>query len=147
MNPPSAAHSDLSPGTDMASAQADEVEASPASAATRRNRRIWVLALGTTAAIWQLDPALSEMAEMITVIACASNKSLARDAIMKMRGMAGDLRSQIAPLPASALSKVIRRTEAACGAVLDKGVRMKEVQASWDQFVSCIQAWQEPTRR
>lgn len=112
-----------------------------------RSRRIWALALGTTAAIWQLDPALGEMAEMVSVIACAGNKSLAKDAILQMRSKAGELRAQIAPLPASALAKVVRRAEAACGAVLDKGVRVKEVQTSWDHFLSCVQAWQAPTKR
>ena len=28
-------------------------------------------------------------------------------------------------------------------AVLDKGVRMKEVQASWDQFLTCVRALQD----
>lgn len=114
---------------------------------TRRHRRIWALALGTTAALWQLDPALTEMAEMITLIACASNKSVAKDAIAQMRVKAGQLRTRIEPLQASALTKVVRRAEAACGAVLDKGVRVREVQASWDHFMACVGARQESGRR
>lgn len=114
---------------------------------TRRHRRIWALALGTTAAIWQLDPALTEMAEMVTLIACAGNKSMAKDAIMQLRTKAGQLRNSIEPLQASALTKVVRRAEAACGAVLDKGVRVKEVQASWDHFMACVRARQESGRR
>lgn len=102
-----------------------------------RKPRIWALALGT-AAIWHIDPAIAEMAEMVAVIACTGNKSLAKDAITKMRTTADSLRSRIAPLPASALTKVVRRAEAACGAVLDKGVRVREVEASWDSFVACI---------
>lgn len=118
----------------------------PVSATAVRNRRLWVLALGT-AAVWQMDPALGEMAEMIGLIACASNKTLARDAIGQMRQKAEGLRAQIAPLQASALSKVVRRAEAACGAVLDKGIRVKEVQASWDHFMACVRALQETGRR
>ena len=100
-----------------------------------RQRRIWAVALGT-AAVWGLDPALGEMAEMVAAIACTNNKSLAKDAIAQMRSKAGSLRTQIAPLPAGALSKVVRRAEAACGAVLDKGIRMREVEASWNFFIA-----------
>lgn len=113
-----------------------------AAAPPARNKRLWALALGT-AAVWHLDPALGEMAEMIGMIACAGNKTLAKDAITELRSKADSLRAQIPPLPASALSKVVRRAEAACGAVLDKGVRMKEVQASWDQFLTCVRALQD----
>lgn len=98
---------------------------------------MWVLALGTAAA-WSLDPALVEMAELIGLTTCAGNKSLAKDAIAQMRMRASSLRMQIAPLPASALAKVVRRAEAACGAVLDKGLRVSEVQTSWDHFVVCL---------
>ncbi len=107
-----------------------------------RNKRLWALALGT-AAVWHLDPTLGEMAEMIGMIACAGNKTMAKDAITELRSKADSLRAQIPPLPASALSKVVRRAEAACGAVLDKGVRVKEVQASWDQFLTCVRALQD----
>lgn len=125
-----------------------EAEASPApapqtTASSGRSRRVWALALGT-AAVWQMDPALGEMAEMVAMIACTANKSLAKDAIFEMRAKADTLRAQIAPLPASALSKVIRRAEAACGAVLDKGVRVKEVQTSWDMFLACVRAPRDP---
>ncbi len=107
-----------------------------------RARRLWVLALGT-AAVWHLDPALGEMAEMIGMIACASNKTLARDSIAQMRAKADSLRARIAPLPASALAKVVRRAEAACGAVLDKGVRVQEVQTSWEHFMACLRVRQD----
>jgi len=108
-----------------------------------RQRRIWALALGT-AAVWGLDPALGEMAEMIASIACTNNKSLAKDAISQMRSRACSLRANIAPLPASALAKVVRRAEAACGAVLDKGIRMREVETSWNSFIACVKAPREP---
>jgi hypothetical protein len=107
-----------------------------------RNKRLWVLALGTAAA-WHLDPAFGEMAEMVGMIACAGNKTLAKDAILQMRAKADTLRAQIPPMPGSALTKVVRRAEAACGAVLDKGVRVKEVQASWDHFLACVRALQD----
>ncbi len=102
-------------------------------------KRAWVLALGT-AAVWYLDPMLVEMAELVGGIALSSNKSLAKDAITEMRRKATDLRLQIGPLPASALAKVVRRTEAAGGAVLDKGARLKELQTSWDHFLACLQS-------
>jgi len=102
-----------------------------------RNRRLWALALGTAAA-WHLDPALIELADIIALTACANNKSLARDSIAQMRAKANSLRAQIPPLPASALAKVVRRAEAACGAVLDKGARVHEVQTSWEHFLTCV---------
>jgi hypothetical protein len=102
-----------------------------------RDKRVWALALGS-AAVWYLDPVLAEMAELVGGIACASNKSLVKDAIADMRLKADALRQQVGPLPASALSKVLRRTEAASGAVLDKGARLKELQTSWDDFLACL---------
>ena len=104
-----------------------------------RHKRVWAIALGT-AAVWQIDPALAEMADMVAVIACAGNKSLVGDSIASLRARAQDLRTTIEPLPASALAKVVRRTEAACGAVIDKGARLKELQTSWDHFVACLRA-------
>lgn len=110
-----------------------------AAAGTAQPKRAWALALGT-AAVWYLDPALAEMAEMVGGIALSNNKSMARDAIAEMRRKAAELRPQMAPLPASALAKVVRRTEAAGGAVLDKGARMQELQASWDHFLACLRS-------
>lgn len=107
--------------------------------APTRDKRIWALGLGT-AAVWYLDPALAEMAELVGGIACASNKSQVKEAISNMRLKAGAMRQQVGPLPASALAKVVRRTEAASGAVLDKGARMKELQASWDHFLACLRS-------
>jgi hypothetical protein len=51
--------------------------------------------------------------------------------------------TQIAPLPPSARAKVVRRAEAACGAVLDKGLRVNEVQTSWDHFLVCLRLKQD----
>jgi hypothetical protein len=102
-------------------------------------KRVWALALGT-AAVWYLDPALAEMAELVCGVALSDNKAMARDAIADMRRKATELRPQMAPLPASALAKVVRRTEAAGGAVLDKGARMRELQASWDAFLACLRS-------
>jgi hypothetical protein len=127
---------------DSVPAEAVDAQAETPPAPPARNKRMWALALGT-AAVWHLDPALGEMAEMIGMIACAGNKTMAKDAINEMRSKADSLRAQIPPLPASALLKVVRRAEAACGAVLDKGVRMKEVQTSWDQFLTCVRALQD----
>lgn len=80
------------------------------------------------------------MAEMVGGIACSANKSLAKDAMTEMHRKAAALRQQLAPLPASALAKVVRRTEAASGAVLDKGARMRELQSSWDHFLACLRS-------
>jgi hypothetical protein len=102
-----------------------------------RGKRAWALALGT-AAVWYLEPALAEMAELVGGIACATNKSEIKDAIAQMRRKAAALHGQIDPLPASALAKVVRRTEAASGAVLDKGARIQEVQTSWNHFLNCL---------
>jgi hypothetical protein len=102
-----------------------------------RAQPAWALALGT-AAVWYLEPALAEMAELVGGVALSNNKSLARGAITEMRRKAAGLRGQLAPLPASALAKVVRRSEAAGGAVLNKGARMRELQASWDDFLACL---------
>lgn len=116
----------------------EAAESAPAPAADSP-KRVWALALGT-AAVWYLDPVLVEMAELVGGIALSNNKSLARDAISEMRRKAAELRRQIGPLPASALAKVVRRTEAAGGAVLDKGARVKELQTSWDHFLACLRS-------
>ncbi|WP_139351985.1 hypothetical protein [Polaromonas sp. A23] len=102
-----------------------------------RKKRAWALALGTVA-VWYLEPTLAEMAELVGGIACATNKSEIKDAIAQMRSKAASLHGQIDPLPASALAKVVRRTEAASGAVLDKGARIQEVQSSWEHFLNCL---------
>lgn len=107
--------------------------------APTRDKRMWALTLGT-AAVWYLDPALAEMAQLVGGIACASNKSQIKDAIADMHLKADAMRQQVGPLPASALAKVVRRTEAASGAVLDKGARLKELQASWDLFLACLRS-------
>jgi hypothetical protein len=104
-----------------------------------RQKRAWALVLGT-AAVWYLDPALAEMAELVGGIACSTNKSHVKDAISQMRRKAAALTSQIEPLPAGALAKVVRRTEAAGGAVLDKGARIQEVQTSWEHFLNCLKS-------
>ena len=67
-------------------------------------------------------------------------ESQVKDAIVQMRRKAASLTNQIEPLPASALAKVVRRTEAAGGAVLDKGARIQEVQTSWDHFLNCLKS-------
>ena len=120
------------PATPLEPAPAASPAAGPA-----RQKRVWALALGSAAA-WYLDPALPEMAELVGGIACSANKSLVKDAIAEMRRKAADMRSRIGPLPASALAKVVRRTEAAGGAVLDKGARIHELQTSWDHFLACL---------
>ncbi len=132
----------MNPSNDSDSDPAAPAAGTPGPQAPGRAKRLWVLALGT-AAVWHLDPALGEMAEMIGMIACASNKTLARDSIAQMRAKADSLRARIPPLPASALAKVVRRAEAACGAVLDKGVRVQEVQTSWEHFMACVRVRQD----
>jgi hypothetical protein len=114
----------------MTSPPAPEFQTAAAATDPARQKRVWALVLGT-AAIWYLDPALTEMAELVCGIACSGNKSKVKDTI-------ADLRRQIGPLPASALAKVVRRTEAAGGAVLDKGARIREVQTSWEYFLACL---------
>lgn len=118
---------------------ASPLETADPAPAPGQPKRAWALALGT-AAVWYLDPLLLEMAELVGGIALSNNKSLAKDAITEMRRKATDLRRQIGPLPASALAKVVRRTEAAGGAVLDKGARLKELQTSWDHFLACLRS-------
>jgi hypothetical protein len=108
-----------------------------------RKRRNWSLTLGT-AEVWRQDPAFAELAEMVLRLSGANNKINAKNEIGEMRIKAQALRERVPPLTASALVKVIRRTEAACGAVLDKGARVQELQASWDHFLACLQSKQDP---
>ena len=121
----------------MTSPPAPEFQTAAAGTSPARQKRVWALVLGT-AAVWYLDPALTEMAELVCGVACSGNKSKVKDTIADMRRKAADLRRQIGPLPASALAKVVRRTEAAGGAVLDKGARIREVQTSWEYFLACL---------
>ena len=123
----------------MTSLPAPEFPTAAAATGPARQKRVWALVLGT-AAVWYLDPALTEMAELVCGIACSGNKSKVKDTIADMRRKAADLRRQIGPLPASALAKVVRRTEAAGGAVLDKGARIQELQTSWEHFLACLRS-------
>lgn len=123
----------------MTSPPAPEFQTAAAATDPARQKRVWALVLGT-AAVWYLDPALAEMADLVCGIACSGNKSKVKDAIADMRRKAADLRGQIGLLPASALAKVVRRTEAAGGAVLDKGARIQEVQTSWEHFLACLRS-------
>lgn len=104
-----------------------------------RKRRVWNVTLAA-AEVWEQNPAFKELAKMVLDISRTNNKINSKDAISKMRSKADILRNGMPPLTASALTKVIRRTEAACGAVLDKGARVKEVEASWDHFLACLQS-------
>ena len=123
----------------MTSPPAPEFPTAAAATGPARQKRVWALVLGT-AAVWYLDPALTEMAELVCGIACSGDKSKLKDTIADMRRKAADLRRQIGPLPASALAKVVRRTEAAGGAVLDKGARIQELQTSWEHFLACLRS-------
>jgi len=102
-----------------------------------KEKRSWPLAL-KCGVVWPMEPSLGEIADMIKLIACASNKAATKTAIAQLRANAESLRRQMAPLCASALVKVVRRAEAACGAVLDKGARIKEVETSWNLFMACV---------
>lgn len=102
-----------------------------------KEKRSWPLAL-KCGVVWPMEPSLGEIADMIKLIACASNKAATKSAIAQLRANAESLRKQMAPLCASALIKVVRRAEAACGAVLDKGARIKEVETSWNLFMACV---------
>jgi len=84
------------------------------------------------------------MAELVGGVALSNNKAMARGAIAEMRRKAAQLRRQMAPLPASALAKVVRRSEAAGGAVLNKGARMRELQSSWDDLLACLRSSTPP---
>ena len=106
----------------------------------------WVLALDS-AAVWHLDPALAELARLISQVAGAPHKTAVKQAIRQLRSQAEALRLQIAPLPASALSKLVRRCESASGVVLDKGARFNDVQAAWDHFVVCLRLKDETRRQ
>jgi hypothetical protein len=135
-NPSSSLWSETHAAPDMTLPAESTLETEPA---TDQPKRVWALALGT-AAVWYLDPALGEIAELVGGIALSNNKSQAKEAIVDLRRKASGLRQQIGPLPASALAKVVRRTEAAGGAVLDKGARVKELQTSWDHFLACLRS-------
>jgi hypothetical protein len=112
-------------------------------AAPAQSPRAWALALGT-AAVWYLEPALAEMAELVGGVALSNNKTMARGSITEMRRKAAELRRQLAPRPASALAKVVRRSEAAGGAVLNKRARMRDLQTSWDDFLACLRSSTTP---
>ncbi|MES2977025.1 MAG: hypothetical protein V4731_01255 [Pseudomonadota bacterium] len=124
-----------------------DVPSELAEAASKRSTgRVWVMALAGAAA-WQFDPALSEMAELVTAVACSGNKSVTQNTIAHLRSHAESARVTMAPLQARLLSRLLRRTEAACGAVLDKRARLEEVQAAWTDLLTCLNLKLTPGQR
>jgi hypothetical protein len=98
----------------------------------------WLFALGT-AALLQIDPALIQVADLAAAVAAAGTQSAARSQVAQLRAHARGLNAKLSPMAARALSRVVRRAERASGNVLDKRARLKELQASWDELLACLQ--------
>jgi hypothetical protein len=97
----------------------------------------WIMALGT-GALYHLDPALVELAELAVTVAGASTQAAAREHLVALRTKARDMRRQMHPMAARALSRVVRRAERASGGVVDKRARLKEFQATWHELLACL---------
>ena len=97
----------------------------------------WLFAVGT-AALWQIDPALVELGELACSVAFSSTQGVARESAAQLRGSAQALQKRLAPMGARAVDRVVRRAERASGSVLDKKARLKELQDSWNDLLTCL---------
>lgn len=104
----------------------------------RQSAKAWLLAAGS-AALWQIDPALVELGELACSVAAAGTQGMARDSAMQLRDRATALQKRLAPMGARAVDRVVRRAERASGSVLDKRARLKELQDSWNDLLTCVQ--------
>ena len=100
--------------------------------------RPWLVVLGT-AALCSFDPLLLEFADLAVAVATAGTQGVAKADVNQLRAKARDLNRKLAPMAARALSRVVRRAERACGSVVDKRARVAELQASWDDLLTCLQ--------
>jgi hypothetical protein len=103
-----------------------------------QSAKAWLLAAGS-AALWQIDPALVELGELACSVAAAGTQGMARDSAMQLRERATALQKRLAPMGARAVDRVVRRAERASGSVLDKRARLKELQDSWNDLLTCLQ--------
>ncbi len=101
--------------------------------------RAWLVAAGSALAL-QVDPALLELGELAGSVALASTQGMARATAAQMREHARNLQKRLAPLGARAVDRVVRRAERASGSVLDKRARLKELQDSWNDLLTCVRA-------
>lgn len=99
--------------------------------------RAWLLAAGAAVA-WQLDPALTQLGELAGTVALAATQGHARDTAAQLRDHARSVQKGLAPLGARAVDRVVRRAERASGSVLDKRARLKELQDSWNDLLTCL---------
>lgn len=117
----------------MARMQADEPGPDSPSEATKA----WLLAVGS-AALWQIDPALVELGELACSVAFSSTQGVARESATQLRESAAALQKRLTPMGAGAVDRVVRRAERASGSVLDKRARLKELQNSWNDLLTCL---------
>ena len=107
----------------------------PGTAST--HTKAWLFAAGS-AALWQIDPALVELGELACSVALSSTQGMARESAAQLRGSAAALQKRMAPMGARAVDRVVRRAERASGSVLDKRARLKELQDSWNDLLTCL---------
>lgn len=103
-----------------------------------QSAKAWLLAAGS-AALWQIDPALVELGELACSVAAAGTQGMARESALQLRERAYALQKRLAPMGARAVDRVVRRAERASGSVLDKRARLKELQDSWNDLLTCVQ--------
>lgn len=99
--------------------------------------KAWLLAVGS-AALWQIDPALMELGELACSVAFSSTQGVARASATQLRDSAAALQKRLTPMGAGAVGRVVRRAERASGNVLDKRARLKELQDSWNDLLTCL---------
>ncbi|MGE0333366.1 MAG: hypothetical protein AB7P37_22005 [Ramlibacter sp.] len=109
----------------------------PATEPPSHNAKTWLLAVGSVA-LWQIDPALVELGELAGSVALSSSQGMARESAAQLRDRAAALQKRLAPMGARALDRVVRRAERASGGVLDKRARLKELQDSWNDLLTCL---------
>ncbi len=123
----------------MPAMQAEQPADNAPTPAEGSKARAWLMAAGSALAL-QVDPALLELGELAGSVALASTQGMARATAAQMREHARNLQKRLAPLGARAVDRVVRRAERASGSVLDKRARLKELQDSWNDLLTCVRA-------
>lgn len=81
---------------------------------------------------------VTRLRQLVDAVASARTKHEARPGVTQLRAETRQLRRLLPPMAASALARVTRDAEAASGTVFDKGLRLAELQESWELLVRLL---------
>ena len=85
-----------------------------------------------------LATSVIRLRELVDTVAAARTKHEARPGVAELRAETRQLRRLLPPMAASVLARVTREAEAASGTVFDKGLRLAELQESWELLVRLL---------